>query len=225
MANPNRVNIRSKMIGVLLMDARQYRGKSLQECADTIGVSDVIYESYEFGNTSPSLPELESLAFFLKIPIEHFWGNEVFSEPLPSDQQVDYEKLIKIRQKIIGTLIQKARVEKGLTLESVAELSGISTHMIENYELGEAPLPLPELELLCEILGRPIKSFQDQQTLLSKAPDVIQLTQQIQEMPSELLSFVIKPINRPYLELAQRLSEMSVDKLRAVAEGLLEITL
>jgi hypothetical protein len=44
-------------------------------------------------------------------------------------------------------------------------------------------------------------------------------------MPSELQSFVVKPINQPYLELAQRLSEMSVEKLRAVAEGLLEITL
>jgi hypothetical protein len=44
-------------------------------------------------------------------------------------------------------------------------------------------------------------------------------------MPVDLQTFVSKPINRPYLELAQRLSEMSVDKLRSVAEGLLEITL
>ena len=41
----------------------------------------------------------------------------------------------------------------------------------------------------------------------------------------ELQGFVCKPINRPYLELAVRLSEMSVEKLRGVAEGLLEITL
>ena len=44
------------------------------------------------------------------------------------------------------------------------------------------------------------------------------------EMPLDLQVFVSKPINRPYLELAIRLSEMSVDRLRAVAEGLLEIT-
>ena len=49
--------------------------------------------------------------------------------------------------------------------------------------------------------------------------------QDFKEMPPELQAFVAKPINLPYLELAQRLSEMSVDKLRAVAEGLLEITL
>jgi len=39
------------------------------------------------------------------------------------------------------------------------------------------------------------------------------------------LDFISKPVNRPYLQLAQRLSEMSVEKLRMVAEGLLEITL
>ena len=45
------------------------------------------------------------------------------------------------------------------------------------------------------------------------------------ELPVEMQLFVSKPINLPYLELAQRLSEMSVDRLRGVAEGLLEITL
>ena len=41
----------------------------------------------------------------------------------------------------------------------------------------------------------------------------------------ELQDFISKPINRPYLEIAQRLGDMSVEKLRTVAEGLLEITL
>ena len=45
------------------------------------------------------------------------------------------------------------------------------------------------------------------------------------DLPLEMQAFISKPINMPYLELAQRLSEMSVDRLRGVAEGLLEITL
>jgi hypothetical protein len=49
--------------------------------------------------------------------------------------------------------------------------------------------------------------------------------QNFAELSPELQDFLSKPINRPYLELAQRLSEMDVEKLRAVAEGLLEITL
>ncbi len=45
------------------------------------------------------------------------------------------------------------------------------------------------------------------------------------EMPLELQEFILKPVNQPYLELAQKLSQMSVDKMRDVAEGLLDITL
>jgi hypothetical protein len=37
-------------------------------------------------------------------------------------------------------------------------------------------------------------------------------------------NFVCKPVNRPYLELAKKLSGMSTDKLRSLAEDILEIT-
>jgi hypothetical protein len=43
-------------------------------------------------------------------------------------------------------------------------------------------------------------------------------------MPMELREFVSLPVNRPYLELAMKLSGMSRDKLRSVAENLLDIT-
>ena len=45
------------------------------------------------------------------------------------------------------------------------------------------------------------------------------------QLPVELQNFVCKPINRPYLELALKLSGMSAEKLRGVAEDLLDITL
>jgi len=45
-----------------------------------------------------------------------------------------------------------------------------------------------------------------------------------QNLPPEIQSFIVKPTNRPYLDLAIKLSEMSVEKLRSIAEGLLEIT-
>jgi hypothetical protein len=49
--------------------------------------------------------------------------------------------------------------------------------------------------------------------------------QQFLDMPVELQNFVCQPVNRPYLDLARKLSEMSTDKLRSVAEDLLDITL
>jgi hypothetical protein len=44
------------------------------------------------------------------------------------------------------------------------------------------------------------------------------------ELDPELQAFVSKPVNRPYLELALKLSNMSTEKLRSVAENLLDIT-
>jgi hypothetical protein len=49
--------------------------------------------------------------------------------------------------------------------------------------------------------------------------------QKFMNLPKDLQDFVCQPVNRPYLELAMKLSSMPRDKLRSVAEGLLDITL
>ncbi|NIP32622.1 MAG: hypothetical protein GWN00_13130, partial [Aliifodinibius sp.] len=48
---------------------------------------------------------------------------------------------------------------------------------------------------------------------------------EFQNLPEELQEFIAKPVNQPYLELAKKLSELSADRLRGIAEGILEITL
>jgi hypothetical protein len=66
--------------------------------------------------------------------------------------------------------------------------------------------------------------FMDQTGVIGEWKMKQQAVQKYLELPKELQDFVSKPVNRPYLELALRLSGLSVEKLRAVAEGLLEIT-
>jgi hypothetical protein len=84
---------------------------------------------------------------------------------------------------------------------------------------------VPDLEILGDKLKQSIKYFEDQHGPVGMWTAQQRALEDFKELPAELQIFVSKPINRPYLELAQRLSEMSVEKLRAVAEGLLEITL
>jgi hypothetical protein len=45
------------------------------------------------------------------------------------------------------------------------------------------------------------------------------------ELPVELREFLGEPMNRPYLDLARNLSAVSIDRLRALGQGLLDITL
>lgn len=223
--NPTALLIRAKKLGVLIRDARLTAGKSSAECAQAIGVSAEIFDEYEFGEKSPSLPELEVLAFYLDIPLEHFWRNETISGGGGGKEKPEFEQIVQLRQRMIGVLLRQTRLEAGLSLEELAEKSWSSATLLESYELGEKPIPLPDLEIISRALSRPIKDFQDRHGPIGRWTTQQRMIQDFTALDPDLQSFVCKPVNRPYIELAQRLSEMSVEKLRAVAEGLLEITL
>ena len=83
---------------------------------------------------------------------------------------------------------------------------------------------MPELEALSGMLQRSIREFQDHHGPVGIWNAQQRALNSFLQLPLELQLFIAKPVNRPYLDLAARLSDMSVEKLRAVAEGLLEIT-
>jgi transcriptional regulator with XRE-family HTH domain len=224
--DPRTALIRVKRLGLFMKDARTAMNSEAQDCADAMGVPLSVYEAYERGEKSPSLPEIEMLAYFLKVPLDYFWGDDLISSlHSSSDKGISVESIIFLRQRMIGVLLKQARLEAGLTLEDLSEKLSLDSDILQSYERGEAPVPLTELEGLASVLNRPVKDFHDRYGPVGVWALEQRALQSIKEMPPELQAFVCMPINQPYLELAQRLSEMSVDKLRAVAEGLLEITL
>jgi transcriptional regulator with XRE-family HTH domain len=182
-------------------------------------------ETFEIGDASPSLPELEALAFYLQVPLEQFWAREVSTAEKAGSLRFDSERLLAIRQRMIGAQVRQARFDTGLSLEELAEKSGLERDQLAIYEVGEQPIPLPELESLANALARPLRDFHDNRGPIGTWLKQQRVLQNFAELTPEMQDFLSKPINRPYLELAQRLSEMNVEKLRAVAEGLLEITL
>ena len=222
--NPILKTIRTKKLGVLIRDARLANGKSLEECALAIDVHPDRFEMFEYGMEPPSLPELELIAFTLKVPLEHFWGNELLKKN-GKTAPLDAAQVKVLRQKMIGALVRKARVEAGLSVIEAAAGANLSEEQLQAYELGEQAIPLPELEILSRVLNKTVFEFQDRHSPVGHWFAEQKTAQEFNDLPGELQGFVCKPINRPYLELAVRLSEMSVEKLRGVAEGLLEITL
>ena len=225
MINSSAMIIRAKKLGVLIQDARLATGKSVDECAEAIGATGSEFTAYEYGEESPSLPELEVLAYFLDVPISHFWGGRSISEDDKSTRILNQEQLISLRKRVIGTLIRQARTESDLSLDELAESIGISSGQLESYELGQEPIPLPTLEALGTELNRPIQDFRDEQGPIGEWAARRHAIQDFLELSPEVQTFVSKPVNRPYLELAIRLSEMTVERLREVGEGILEITL
>jgi len=215
---------RAKILGTLIREGRLAANLSTDECAQAIGVEPETFEAYESGEKAISLPELEALSFFLKLPLEHFGEREPASLRDGSNNLSNVEQLLRIRHRMVGALLRQARLEAGFSLEQLSERVQINADQLEAFELGKEPVPVPELETLSGILHRSIREFHDKHGPVGVWNAQQSALKDFLAMPLELQIFVSRPVNRPYLDLAVRLSDMSVDKLRTVAEGLLEIT-
>jgi len=218
------VSIRTKKLGILIRDARLAARRGIPECAKAIGVTNGIFRAYEEGRRAPSLPEMEVLAYFLDLPFRRFWSNEAVSYDMSPTESLNLPVLVGVRQRMIGALLRQARLKASISPKLLSEESGISTRRIRAYELGERSIPLPELEGLMSLLKGQVESLFDQTGPVGQWLGQQQAIQDFKKLPPELQDFVCKPVNRPYLDLALKLSELSTEKLRSVAENLLDIT-
>jgi transcriptional regulator with XRE-family HTH domain len=216
--------IRTRKLGLLMSDARTANRRTIKETATAIGISENELQDYEKGIKAPSLPELENLAFYLNVPLDHFWSNTSISEAPEEDPIQQKERLRRLRNRIIGASIRMHRTQLNFSLHEISAATSIPEELLAKYELGEEPVPLPELELIARTCDLRIEEFFDKKGPIGewRAKQIAQ--SQFLDLPEELREFVCRPVNKPYLSLAVRLSQLSVDKLRGVAEGLLEIT-
>jgi transcriptional regulator with XRE-family HTH domain len=218
------VALRSKKLGVLIRDARLAARKTLSESAQLVGVTSGVVRAWEEGRKAPSLPELEVLAYSLHLPLHHFWSKDAMSDDESVTESFDLPALIGIRQRLVGAMLRQQRENASLSVKTLSEQSGLSTARLKSYELGERPIPVPELEGLVALLGGQIEAIFDQAGRIGQWMIQQKAVQDFLKLTPELQNFVCKPVNRPYLELAMKLSGMSTQKLRSVAEDLLDIT-
>jgi transcriptional regulator with XRE-family HTH domain len=216
--------VRAHKLGLLIYDARTAAGKTLEETSFLSGVAEQFLQAYENGEVMPSLPEVEALAYVLDTPIEHFWGKQSLSENISDVERSLNPKLISVRQKMISSFLALKRAEKGLSTVELSRLSGLTEDRIKAYENDDEPIPMYDLEALAHALGLTMEDFYDQRGAVAEWRKNRRGSQNISNLSTEIQEFVSKPINRPYLELAMKFSEMPVDKLRTVAESILEIT-
>jgi transcriptional regulator with XRE-family HTH domain len=212
---------RAKILGNLVRDARLQAGRSTADCAQVLGISEDQFSQLETGDYNPTLPDLEVLAMYLKVPMAHFWGNftlEVSEEP-------DFQNFSKIRQPIIGALLRQARIQARRTIKETAEHIGTSAEQLGTYEAGAEAIPLFELERLGKFLGVTLDYFSDEaRGPLADHEARQKMIKRFNELPPEVKKFVVEPINQSYIETAMRLSVLDVKRLRNIAEGILDIT-
>lgn len=219
------VTLRAKKLGILIRDARLASGKSLEECEEALGATGGKISSFERGDNSPSLPEMELLSHFLNVPISRFWKDEITSTDPTFIDYKNIENTLIQRDHYVGKILKQNRTEGKFSYKDISEKTGITPSKFKKYEGGEIPIPLPELEIVCNFMGNDITSYFDHDSLIGNWIISQNNIEAFLKLPLNLQYFVSKPINRPYLEIAQRLSNLSAEELRTIAEGLLEITI
>ena len=225
-AQEERHALKGRIVGILLEDARKGAGRSVEEAAGVLGVAEDAYAKFESGESTPSLPQLEVLAYYYNVPVGHFWrGDTLAVERKEADVKERLPEIMKLRQRILGVQIRQLREQAGRSLGDLAEELDIDPNRLAAVEKGEEALPLNELEQLAHTLKAGLDDLRDEHGPIGEWLRSQDDFDAFKDLPADVRAFILKPINRSYLELAIRLSDLEVDRLRSIAESILEITL
>jgi transcriptional regulator with XRE-family HTH domain len=223
MTNQRDKILRSKMLGAMLRKTRKERGKSIKETAALIGTTTGKLSAYERGKKTMSLPELELFAYQFDVPLKYFLKSDLQSDIWRTIPEADL--LLSLRQKMIGAQLRSHRTEMDISLRKLAKSLNMPPSRLSAYERGTRSIPLNELETLANALGHEIEEYIDRDGPVGEWQQELRAIEMLSKLSPELQDFLSKPVNEPYLRIAKQLSELQVEKLRTVAEGLLEITL
>jgi transcriptional regulator with XRE-family HTH domain len=225
MPNQEVTELRNRILGIRIRNARDKARISRRECAAAIGVSVNRFAGFETGQKAISLPELEMLACYLGIPLASFREDTAVNESDNAQEELPNPKIfLPLRQRIVGARLKQLRMNLNRTQRDMAAILECSSSTMSDYEYGRRAIPVAELEVLCRALNVSLDYFADHDSEVGKWHKRQLDYERLDEMPPELRDFVLRPFNRSYLELAVKLSKMPANSLRAIAEGLLEIT-
>lgn len=212
---------RARYLGTLIAEARENAGVLAGDCAQALGLSAEAYELAEQGKLDLSLPQLEVLAMVLRVPMAYFWRGE----QLPKTPETDFVTYLALRQRIVGVSLRQARLDAGWSVERLADEADLSGEQVEAFERGDEPIPYLMLASLADLLDVSLNDFTlEQDGPLGRHERALARRQNFQDLPEDVQAFVAEPSNLIYLQTAMRLSVMDVDRLRAIAEGILDIT-
>lgn len=221
-----RIKTKNRILGLLMHDAREANGKSPAECANIMEVDEATYLKFEQGRQAPTLPQLEVFSYYLQVPIAYFFGSaEAIQKPSVEDElKGRIPELLMLRQRIIGVRLKQLREQASLTVAQVTEQTGLSEEQILAVEQGLKTLPVNELEMLAHAIKANLDDLIDNHGAIGSWLRRQEEFEALSELPPDLRAFVLKPINISYLELAVKLSELDVHRLRIIAESILDIT-
>lgn len=216
--------LRAKMIGVLLRDARESAARTIDDCARLLQIAPEQVTSWEFGEDVPSLPQLELLAYYLDVPISHFWSMET-TKVSRAGKETKQPQYISLRNRMIGAMLRQTREEQGIELGDLAATCGLSAEVIATYETGDATPPMHELNVLSGALGKNINDFVETSGQIGELLAMREAWKHFTSLPDDVREFASNPSNIGFIHIAVMFSQMPTDRLRQIAASLADITM
>lgn len=214
--------IRSKILGVQIRLSRQETGRTLEDCASKLQVSEEQFSAWEYGNEVPSVPKLELLARYLDVPVSQFWQENASDSTLKPG--TEHDEFVALRQRLVGGLLRAARQAKQLTVEQLGDLVPLDVALIRQYEYGERRIPVDQLSVLARVLDRDLNFFLEDDEVYVAALQAPASTQVDQDLPEVLRQYSTDDKTLGLVKLAVAFSHIRSEELDQIAHALLAIS-
>jgi transcriptional regulator with XRE-family HTH domain len=144
--------LRAHKLSALLVDARLYARRTPEEACTLLGWEEDHLEDLETATITPTLPELEAMAAIYAVPVDHFFGNTSLSDGMPRLRTETMRQRLELRNRILGAMIMQARLRRNFSRDDLSMATSLSLEQIIEYELGQVPIPVTDLEDITRML-------------------------------------------------------------------------
>ena len=222
--NNTEKSLKIEFLSKNLSIAREACGKTVKECSLLLDIPTSRLKNYEKGKYIPSLPEIEALSFLFRIPIIAFFKEDGVKDHLITPESTQIQRLIKIRQQIIGTRIHLAREKVKKSMKQLSKTASIPVSRIKRYEEGTTPIAFDDLQKIVNALNLDLDNFFDHESPLGNWQNNQTKNIAFGYLPEEIREFIADSTNLQYLKVARNLSNIGIDTFNHLSDSLAELT-
>lgn len=207
--------LRGKLLGVMIRKRRLEAARSLSDCAQGMGIEPRLVEAWEYGESEPSLPQLELLGQFLN-------GRQSGADDALASDRAAQDEYMLLRQRLIGALLRAARESSGRAVEALSESAGLDVGQLQRFEFGEETIAVSELTALAQALELDLSYFATPRLMpeSSYADNSRKMTKQ---SGGDWRQFAAESDNLPFIRLAMAFQGIGRDDLHRIADALVAI--
>lgn len=210
--------LRGKILGVLIRQGRLAAERSAEDCARYLSVKPQMIEAWELGDRVPSLPQLEGLASCFKASMS---DESLSAAILPQTENDEY---MRIRQRLVGALLQSARRAQEASIEDISARTGLDTDLLQRYEYGEFAIPAHHLTVLAQAVQRDLSYFSDSARVNPRrASPSSRNAATAKDEEADLAQFAADQRNQAFIRLAMAFRDIDREDLDRIASALLAI--